>query len=142
MNLINMWTCPKCNRVFKARNQSHTCVNKDIGELFINRPDELVLAYDTLYNSVIDWKPNSVGATSKAIVFTSSKAWLIIRVMTDKLDLKFYYQEPIQSEMIEKRGMMGKKHAHHVRIANEEQVNSEMLELLKMGYKFSLSKEV
>ena len=134
-----MWTCPKCNRLFKTKNQSHTCVNKDIGELFMDRPDELVLAYDTLYQSVMPWQPNSVGATTKAIVFTSKKAWLIVKPMKQELDLKFYFHEPIQSDLIKRRGTMGKKHAHHLRIRHEDQIYGEVLELLKMGYQFSLT---
>lgn len=134
-----MWTCPKCNRQFKIRNQSHTCVKKDIGELFLDKPDELVLAYDTLYQMVIPWLPNSVGATTKAIVFTSKKAWLIVKPMKQELDLKFYYHEPIQSDLIKRRGMMGRKHAHHIRVNHEDQVNGELLQLLKIGHDFSLT---
>ena len=138
MNWKIMWTCPKCNRQFKITNQSHTCVNKDIGELFLDKPDDLVLAYDTLYQIVVPWQPNSVGATHKAIVFTSKKAWLIVKPMKQELDLKFYYHEPIQSDLIRRRGTMGKKHAHHIRVSNEFQITSETVALLKMGYDFSL----
>lgn len=40
-----MWTCPNCHRNFKTINQSHTCRDEDAGKLFLDRPDELVLAY-------------------------------------------------------------------------------------------------
>ena len=134
-----MWTCPDCERKFKTTNQSHTCVKVDIGELFIDKPDELVLAYDTLCQMVMPWQPNSVGATAKAIVFASQKAWLIVKPMKTELDLKFYYSEPIESELIRRRGTMGKKFAHHVRINHEDQISAELLKLLKMGYDFSLA---
>ena len=133
-----MWTCPDCQRKFKTTNQSHTCVNVDIGELFMGKPDDLVLAYDTLYQRVMPWQPNSVGATAKAIVFASKKAWLIVKPMKAELDLKFYYHEPIESDLIKRRGVMGKKHAHHIRINHEDQVGPQLLELLKMGHEFSI----
>lgn len=134
-----MWTCPECNRIFKTTNQSHVCVNIDIGELFLDKPDELVLAYNTLCQMVMLWRPNSVGATTKAIVFTSKRAWLIVRPMKQELDLKFYYAEPIPSDLIKRRGMMGKKHAHHLRVKHENEINGELLQLLKMGHEFSLA---
>ena len=43
-----MWKCPRCERMFKTKNQSHSCVKQDIGIFFENRPDNLVIAFDSL----------------------------------------------------------------------------------------------
>ena len=53
-----MWTCPKCDRKFKTTNQSHMCTTKDIGELFLDGSDELVLAFDRIMTEVMQWEPN------------------------------------------------------------------------------------
>ena len=133
-----MWTCPKCNRNFKNTNQFHMCVEKDIGELFLDKPDELVLAYDAILQATESWTPNTQGASVHAIIFTSKKAWLIVKPMKSELDVKFYYSEPIASDLVKKTSKMGKKYGHHMRISEAWQVTSEMIELLRIGYKFSL----
>lgn len=133
-----MWTCPECNRNFKTTNQFHMCVKKDIGELFLDKPDDLVLAYDAILQATESWTPNTYGASVHSIIFTSKKAWMIIKPMKKELDVKFYYHEPIESDLIKKRSRMGKKYGHHIRISDEWQVNPPMIDLLKMGYDFSL----
>ena len=112
-----MWTCPKCDRNFKSSNQWHMCTDKTIDELFEGKPDRLIVAFDKLLVSVIDWEPCSVGMSTKSIVFSKEKAWLIVRPMSKELDLKFYYSEVIQSPRIKKSSLWGKKYAHHIRIS-------------------------
>ena len=128
-----MWTCPRCKRRFKSTNQSHTCVKKTVDKLFVDRPDHLVLAYDRVMNEVMHWKPNSVGASRHSVVFANHKAWLIVKPMTQELDLKFYYHEALDSEVFKKVAPFGKKYAHHIRIREEYEVTPEVLALLREG---------
>lgn len=133
-----MWTCPKCEREFKTTNQSHSCGETTLDALFANKPDDLLLAFDTLMMEVINWEPCSLGAAKKAVVFTSKKAWLIVRPMSKVLDVKFYNDQPLESRHIHKIDMWGKKYAHHIRLKNEEELNEEIFKLLRMGHAFSL----
>ncbi|MEM1320346.1 MAG: DUF5655 domain-containing protein [Bacteroidota bacterium] len=133
-----MWTCPRCERRFKTRNQSHMCVTKTLDELFENKPDHLLLAFDRLLTSVIDWEMNTVGASVNTVIFTNKKAWLIVRPMSKELDLKFYYHEPIESDRFKKITHYNKKYAHHIRVREEEEITSEVLELLRMGFDYAM----
>lgn len=133
-----MWECPKCNRLFKNDNQSHYCVVKDIGELFLKKPDRLVLAFDTLTTELEKWQPQSYGASVNTIVFTSKRAWLIVRPMKKELDIKFYSNEIIDSELITKVAPMGKKIAHHIRISHEDELTPLHFDLLKGVFDNSL----
>ena len=114
------------------------CVIKDVGELFEGKSDDLVLAWDLLTELVMEWQPNVYSASTKSIVYTSKKAWLIIRPMKTKLDVKFYNDEVIEHERIAKTTYYGKKYAHHIRLDNEHQVDEELLELLRIGYDYSI----
>ncbi|MEM9848840.1 MAG: DUF5655 domain-containing protein [Bacteroidota bacterium] len=133
-----MWTCPKCERQFKTANQSHTCSATTLDDLFAKSSDELILTFDRILSAVINWTPCSVGAAKKAVVFTSKKAWLILRPMTKELDLKFYYDEVLESECLHKTAAWGNKYAHHIRLRQEEDITEEVLRLLKKGHTFSL----
>ncbi len=133
-----MWTCPNCERIFKSTNQSHSCNEKTLDELFEGKPDDVLLAFDRIMTEVVNWEPCSLGAAKKAVVFTSKKAWLIARPMTKVLDVKFYNDEPLDSRIIHKIDIWGKKYAHHIRLKNEDEVTEEVFKLLKIGHKFSL----
>jgi hypothetical protein len=133
------WVCPKCKRRFKSANQSHSCTNKDIGELFLGKPDELVLAFDVLLQTTASWAPNSFGAATHSIVFTNSKAWLIIKPMKTVLDIKFYYDEEIPSDRFHKIGNYFGKFAHHIRVSDAEQLDKEFFELIRIGYDYAIS---
>ncbi len=95
-----MYTCPKCERKFKVNNQSHMCTTKTIDDLFENRADNVVLAFESVLNVTMDWEPQSIGASVNTVIFTNKKAWLIVRPMTKELDLKFYYSEPLDSGLV------------------------------------------
>lgn len=114
------------------------CVEQDMDRLFENRPDNLILAFDALLTKVIDWEPNSVGASKNAIVFTNQKAWLIVRPMTKELDVKFYHEEPLQNERFKKVKKWASRYAHHIRIQSEEEIDEEMLRLLRIGFECGL----
>lgn len=131
-----MWTCKICNRNFKSTNQSHMCSSNTIDDIFKGTPDHIVHAFDQVLINVIDWEPCSVGASTKSIVFTKEKAWLIAKPMAKVLDLKFYYSEKIVHPLIKKTTIYKDTHAHHIRISDESEVTSELLVLLRKGYDF------
>ena len=87
----------------------------------------------------MEWEPNDVGTATKSIVFTNKKAWLIVKPMRKELDLKFYHSEKIQSPYIKKHTLWGSKWAHHIRLKNADQIDEELLKLLKSGYDFAMS---
>jgi hypothetical protein len=124
--------------LFKTNNQSHYCVVKDIGELFLDKPDRLVLAFDTLVTEIEKWQPVSYGASVNTIIFTSKKTWLIIRPMKNELDLKFYTDEILDSELIRKVAPQGKKFAHHLRVSHEDELTPIHFDLLRKGFDYSI----
>ncbi len=133
-----MWQCPTCERLFKNTNQVHMCTRKDIGELFLDKPDELVLAYDDIIQHIKHWKPFSQGASVHSIIVTSKKAWLILKPMKKELDVKFYTDQPIASDRVKKITEYRNKFAHHIRISHPLQVDQEVFNLLKEGFDYSI----
>jgi hypothetical protein len=109
-----------------------------MGELFLGKPDDLVLAFDVILQETGGWGEMTVGTAKNCIVFTSCKAWLILRPMTKELDVKFYYSEIIPSERVRKTTAYGKKYAHHIRVRSEREVDEELFDLLRKGHEFSL----
>lgn len=133
-----MWTCPRCERRFKNDNQSHYCTTKSIDELFEGKPDELLLAFDKVLIKVFEFGDISIGASVNTVIFTNKKAFLIVRPMSKLLDLKFYSAEEIKSGKLHKVGAYGKKFYHHIRVKNEDEVDDEVVQLLRKGYHHGL----
>ena len=133
-----MWQCPNCNRHFKSSNQSHMCSNMDVGELFIGKPDELVVIYEVLCEFANSLNPNTIGPAKNAIVFTSEKAWLIVKPMKNQLDIKFYHGHIIDSERFHSIKEFGNKFAHHIRLSSLEEIDNEIFNLLTLGHNYSL----
>lgn len=134
-----MWTCPTCNRKFKSNNQSHMCTTKDVGELFLDKSDELVLAFDRIMTTVMQWEPNYMGASIHSVVFTNRKAWLIIKPMKKELDVKFYCADKVDSNRIKKYVQYPNKVAHHIRVKEDFEVDGAFIELLRHGYDYAMS---
>jgi len=114
------------------------CVEHTIDDLFAEVPDHLVLAFDAIFSVVMTWTPSSAGASSKSVVFTNERAWLIVRPMTKTLDVKFYNDEPVDSDAFHKINEWKGKYAHHLRIADESEVTEEVFELLRVGWEFGM----
>ncbi|SEQ14881.1 hypothetical protein SAMN05444359_10668 [Neolewinella agarilytica] len=136
-----MWTCPKCQRSFRITNQSHMCNDLTVEDLFAGKPDDLQLAFDDVLLAVMDWQPNDVGAAAKAVVFTNTRAWLIVRPMSKLLELSFYTDSILSGPMIHKSGpnMNSKtKFRHSIRISGPGQITPEIVDMLKLGYDYGL----
>ncbi|MEM9546614.1 MAG: DUF5655 domain-containing protein [Bacteroidota bacterium] len=112
------------------------CSTNTIDDILEGASENLILAFDQLLIGVIDWEPCSVGASTKTIIFTKEKAWLIVRPMAKQLDIKFYYSEKIEHPLIAKTSVYNNVYAHHIRIQDEAQVTTELLSLLRKGYDF------
>ena len=129
-----MWSCPDCERVFASANQSHMCTDTTIDDLFEQKPVDLLLAFDKVLISVIDWEPCSVGTSTKSVVFSKRKAWLIVKPMSKELDLKIYTPDKLHHPSIKKSVTYPNKYAHHLRISSPDDVTADLLALLRKGY--------
>ncbi len=133
-----MWTCQICERKFAKNNQSHFCVTTTIDDLFKDKPDNLLVAFDRILVDVFEFGEMSIGASKNTVIFTNKKAFLIIRPMSKLLDLKFYFNETLKSAKLHTTGAHGKYFYHHIRIQDEEDVDHEVISLLKKGYNYGL----
>jgi hypothetical protein len=114
------------------------CTTKTIDDLFVGKPDHVVLAFESVLNITMDWEPQSIGASVNTIIFTNKKAWMIVRPMSKELDLKFYYSEPLDSGLIFKIIPYGKQFGHHIRLKSGGEVTNELIDLLRKGFEHGM----
>lgn len=58
--------------------------------------------------------------------------------MSKLLDIKFYSDIEYKSTKIHKSGQWGSKYFHHIRIADDTEVDDEVVGLLKNGYDYGM----
>lgn len=136
-----MWTCPKCQRIFHATKQWHSCNDKTTEDIFAGKPDDLLLAFDDVLVATMDWQPNDISAAKKAVVFTNKRAWLIVRPMSKVLDVAFYTDELIIHPRIWKSAPFTKgkdKHRHQIRLAGPGELTADCIELLRRGFDYGM----
>lgn len=128
------WKCPKCERTLKNANQWHCCINQDIDNLFVGKPDELAFAFDRILSFVVDFENVEISATKNCIVFFKTQTFLVIKPMSKILNVKFYLKNQIDDFPIYKTAMYGKQHEHHIRISTIEEVNSVLFAFIKQSH--------
>ena len=141
---MDIWTCEKCKREFFRKNQQHYCSEHTIEDLLENKSPDLVLAFDALLLAVAEWEPQVIGAGKAAIIFNNGKAWMVVRPMKTELDVSFFYDSILKSTVIKTARLdnMGKnKYVHHIRLRSEDDVTPEVVDLLRKGFDFMLSKK-
>jgi predicted transport protein len=131
-----MWTCPKCGRTFKRKDQQHTCTLISKDNLFVNRPPRLKELYERIVKRVRkfgDYREETVNPN--VIFFKTKSTFLAIKVKKDHLEIEFFLDHLENVPPVSKY-LQTSKHrvAHVVPIDSEEEINEQMIEWMKTSY--------
>lgn len=131
-----MWTCPKCKRTFKRRDQNHSCVliSRDI--LFTRRPPELKSLYEKVVKIVKgfgDYKEETV--LPDVIFFKTKSTFLAVKVKKDRLEIEFFLDH-IENEPPISKYLQTSKHrvAHVVPVDSAGDINRQLSNWMKESY--------
>lgn len=130
-------TCPKCNRPLSRANAWHYCEEVDIDSLFLDKPDEVVLCFDTIFREVSEWEGAAYSATKNCIVFLHNKTFLVIKPMKKWLEVKFMSARPIDEERLHKQYQRGKRFEGVFRFEFEEQIDPKYFQLFRKSFEIS-----
>ncbi len=133
-----MWNCPDCDRKFNKEDQKHTCSTKDVGELFIDKSDDLVLLYDELASKVETWENVEIRAAKHSVVFSVGRAFLVLKPMKDQLDLKIYLNERLESDLFFRVYKYYGRFQCQIRLKEKWEVNDDLLELIQESHRQAL----
>ncbi len=129
--------CPKCNRALINLNSYHYCKEVAIDDLFVKKPDEIVLIFDRLLEYVASLENIEMSATKNCIVFVRNKTFLVAKPMTKFLEIKFYANEPIDDDELYKCHLWNSKYEGIIRLKNENEFNSKYYKYFKNSYLIS-----
>ena len=135
--MLERHICPNCKRVLRSVNAWHYCLEKSIDELFVDKTDEVVLAFDKIYQYFVDWEEVEISATKNCVVFLRNKTFLVIKPMKKWLEVKFYAPEVIEDDTLHKCEMWGRKYQGIVRFQHEDENNTRFFDYFKRSYELS-----
>lgn len=130
------WTCPKCKRPFKHRNQSHSCVRVNVGSILKNKNPDVVKCYEKLADSVCKLGADvKITCALKAVFAKAPSTFLAMKPKTDHLAVEFFLADEINEFPVEKTFRVSKNRvAHFVRVQFPAEVDGQLLGWIKRAY--------
>lgn len=129
--------CPNCKRTLRNVNAWHYCKEVEIDDLFLDKSDEIVLAFDRIMQQVSEWEVVSVSGTKNCVVFVRNKTFLVIKPMKKWLEVKFYSEKVIDDDALHKCHAWNSKFECIFRFENEHQIANSFFDYFKKSYEIS-----
>lgn len=131
-----MWTCPKCKRIFKRKDQSHSCILISKESLFTKRSPELKKLYDKIVKEVNKFGKYREETMKPDVIFFKTKStFLGIKVKKNHLDVEFYLEKLENVLPVTKYLQTSKNRVVHlVPIDQREDINKQLISWIKRSY--------
>ncbi len=130
-----MWTCPECNRSFRNKSQSHSCLNKGIEELFANTAPQVKEICMSLVKETEALDGIKITSVKNAILFAVKSNFFVLKPQKLHVNIEFLLKEALDEfPIIKTVKVYGNKIAHFVRIQTLEEVDSQLLNWLHQSY--------
>jgi hypothetical protein len=130
------WTCPDCNRIFKNKNQSHSCIVIDAKELFKNKNPLIFVLYEKLILILDKFNDVRINPVKNAILLSAKSNFMAIKPKTNWLDIEFVSSYLIDEFPIHKSLRVSKnKFANFIRIQNSDEIDNQLTNWIIEAYK-------
>jgi len=137
-----MWTCPKCGRTFKRKDQPHGCHLISSDTLFVKRPPELKKLYDKIIAEVKKFGDFREEAVPSGVIFLKTlSTFLAVRVKKDHLEVGFFLEKIEDVPPVSKYIKTSKyRFAHEVQVDRPEDIDHQLISWIKRSYKLISNK--
>lgn len=129
-----MWTCPKCKREFKNRNQDHSCGDFSINKVFEKYP-EIFPLFNKLKNKVLEFGEIKIYPVKNAVMFAVHSTFLAVKPHKNYIALEFTSKKNYTEFPIEKSVRISKsRFAHFLKIDSRKNIDIQLINWLKEAY--------
>ena len=131
-----MWTCPKCKRRFKRKNQQHSCTLISSDSLFDKRGPSLKKIYDKIVKEVTKLGKYREEAVKPDVIFFKTKStFLGVKVKKDHLEVEFFLEKLEDVPPVSKYLQTSKNRVVHlVPIDQLKDINPQLIDWIKRSY--------
>lgn len=131
-----LWTCPKCKRKFKKRNQSHSCTVYPVAK-HLNGKEKA----KKLYNALTTQMKKEVGrfrieSLPCCIHFVSTCTFAAVYALRDKIRIHFTLDHKLESPRISRFSQISaKRYMYSIDIKDEGEPDKELFGWIKQASK-------
>jgi hypothetical protein len=128
------WTCPRCHRKFKNRNQAHACGQFTVEQLLDDKPQEIVELYGRLDDLIRRCGQVVVAPTKTRVLFKVRTVFASVAVSKNWLDVVFVLGRRLKRRRIKKAQEEYPGIVHFLRIEKEEDLDADLTSWLQEAY--------
>ena len=133
-----MWICPKCNRSFRNKNQSPSCLSVNHDLLFIGKEEWVKDSFEKNLSLLKQPGGFNVSASKNNIFLKHSSTFAAIKPTKSYLTVEFYCNKKLDNEIINKTLRISKNRiAHSVIIKNKSGVNRQLIKWIENSYRIT-----
>ncbi len=130
-----MWRCPRCERQFANRNQSHSCGKYDLESHFQGKPAEMRQLYDRFVSKVRLCGPVTILPEKTRIAFQVRMSFAVLQVrsakITGHLVLARRHERPC---FVRIDSISPGNHVHHFKIERLEDLDAQLCGFIRQAY--------
>ena len=133
-----MWTCPKCKREFKNRNQGHSCGDCTIEQVFEKYSPEIFELFTIVQKIVKSFGEMKISLVKNGVMFSVNTTFLALKPHSKYLSVEFACGTSYDEFPIEKCVRVSKNEfAHILRIENGNEIDQQFIDWLNEAYQFN-----
>ncbi len=134
-----LWTCPKCGRIFRRRNLSHSCGVGSRKAMLQGKPEHLVKLYCRMEKSLKAFGGVEIVAKRRYALFRTTRIFADLVFMRDALRLALLLNREVKDPIFFKiQGMSTHRIAHVAKVQTSAALRAVM-PYLKEAYLFAQS---
>ncbi len=136
MNPRPLWRCPKYDRTFAIRNQSHICSRYTLREAFRGKSREAMVLFRTLAAMARRFGPVIIVPQKTRIALQARKSFLGVRFLRDAIECELAL--PRRIEHLRFRQILSvspSSHCHYLRLTSAGGLNRDVRGWLREAYR-------
>ena len=137
-----LWSCPRCSRRFKNRNQSHSCGQFSVEKHLDGMPSEIVELYDRLADLIQRSGQVAVVPTKTRILFKVRTVFATVAVTRNWLDVVLVLGRRLKSRRIKKAQEEYPGIVHFLRIEKADELDDDLASWLQEAYDHRRQKDL
>ncbi len=131
----NLWSCPKCKREFRSKNQVHSCVFYPIENHFKNKPYSKEIFENLKKEIEVNIGPLKIDSLPCCIHLISNYTFSGVWALKDRIRMDFRTTRKIKSKRILKNyNLFSKYYMNYTEIKTKKDIDKEFLSWIKEAY--------
>jgi len=132
---LPLWQCPKCERKFANRNQSHFCGKHDLEHHFEGKANEVREIYEAVLRAIQRCGPVTVLPEKTRIAFQVRMSFAQLTTRSKWVDGHVVLARRVEHPRFRKiETFSPRNHVHYFRLMSAEEVDEAVADWLKEAY--------